>query len=160
MGKNRIKTCDTEKWNMNLESMPTLKYYAQGKTKFGYEFCYRNNQNSTFLARARINSLKLEEAKGRGNKHHDKRCKLCKNEDEDIIHFLIDCKELEEERNYDLIETSREKSEDRMVNLLFQSEKYQETGYMIKKMWYRRRALLKYHKKIEEDKNKDKKKPM
>ena len=65
--KRRIRIYDTEKWYHNLENKSTLKYYAAGKTRIGYEFCYRNNVNSTFLARARINSLKLEEAKGRGN---------------------------------------------------------------------------------------------
>ena len=79
---------------------------------------------------------------------------MCK-EEENIVHFLIDCKELEEERNYDLIDSSVEKSEDKMIKLLFQLGKHQETGYMIKKMWYRRRTLLKYNQKIEEDKKKN-----
>jgi len=65
--KRKINNYDTEKWYTGLDNKITLRYYAQGKTKFGYENCYRNNYNSTFLARARINSLKLEEHKGRGN---------------------------------------------------------------------------------------------
>ena len=153
--KRRIKIHDTEKWNLSLESMPTLRYYAQGKTEIGYEFCYRNNLNSTFLARARTNSLKLEEAKGRGNPHHDRTCKLCKEGEENITHFLIDCKELEEERNYDLIDNSRDNSEERMIKLLFQSGNHQETGYMIKKLWFRRRNLMKYYQKIDEDKKRN-----
>ena len=132
--KSRIRTYDTEKWNTSLESKSTLKYYVQGKTKIGYEFCYRNNLNSTFLARARINSLKLEEAKGRGNPHYDRICKLCREEEENIVHFLIDCKALEEERNYEIIDSSIEDSEEKMIKLLFQTGKYQETGYMIKKL--------------------------
>ena len=153
--KRRIKIYDTEKWHLGLESKSTMKYYAQGKTKFGYEFCYRNNFNSTFLARARINSLKLEEHKGRGNPNHDKTCKLCKEGEEDIVHFLIDCKELEEDRNYHLIDSSLESSEEKMIKLLFQSENYQETGYMIKKLWYRRKSLQKYNQKIEESMKKN-----
>merc|ERR1711874_725384 len=54
--KKRIRNYDTEKWHEGLENKSTLKYYAQGKAKFGYEFCYRNDYNSTFLARARINT--------------------------------------------------------------------------------------------------------
>ena len=69
--KRRIRVYDTERWNINLENKSTLKYYAEGKTEIGYEFCYRNNLNSTFLARARTNSLRLEEAKGRGNSYYD-----------------------------------------------------------------------------------------
>ena len=131
--KKRIRNYDTEKWHEGLESKSTMKHYAQGKTKFGYEFCYRNNFNSTFLARARINSLKLEEHKGRGNPHYDKTCKLCKGGIEDIVHFLIDCKELEEDRNYHLIDNSLKNSEEKMIKLLFQSEDFQGTGHMIKK---------------------------
>merc|ERR1711895_284350 len=95
--KKRIRSYDTEKWNEVLENKPTLKYYAQGKAKFGYDFCYSNNYNSTFLARARINALKLEEQKGRGNPNYDRTCRLCKEGMEDMVHFLIDCKELEED---------------------------------------------------------------
>ena len=153
--KNRIRTYDTEKWNTSLESKSTLKYYVQGKTKIGYEFCYRNNLNSTFLARARINSLKLEEAKGRGNPHYDRTCKLCREEEENIVHFLIDCKALEEERNYEIIDSSIENSEEKMIKLLFQTGKYQETGYMIKKLWCRRRTLLEKNQKKKEYKEKN-----
>ena len=153
--KNRIRTYDTEKWNISLESKSTLKYYVQGKTKIGYEFCYRNNLNSTFLARARINSLKLEEAKGRGNPHYDRTCKLCREEEENIVHFLIDCKALEEERNYEIIDSSIENSEEKMIKLLFQTGKYQETGYMIKKLWCRRRTLLEKNQKKKEYREKN-----
>ena len=154
--KKRIRNYDTEKWHEGLESKSTMKHYAQGKTKFGYEFCYRNNFNSTFLARARINSLKLEEHKGRGNPHYDKTCKLCKGGIEDIVHFLIDCKELEEDRNYHLIDNSLKNSEEKMIKLLFQSEDFQGTGHMIKKMWNRRKTLQKYNQKVEEERKKNK----
>merc|ERR1711874_966704 len=55
--KKKIRKYDTDKWNESLETKPTLKYYHQGKAKFGYDFCYRNNYNSTFLARPRVNAL-------------------------------------------------------------------------------------------------------
>merc|ERR1711895_56960 len=153
----RVSKYDTDKWQESMENKPTQKYYLQGKTNFGYDFCYRNNQNSTFLAKARLNALKLEEQISRGKPHHDVTCKLCKTGKEDMVHFLIDCKELEEDKNYNLISSSRESSEDKMVKLLFSTEDFQGTGYMIKKMWLRRKKLLLYIKKIEEGKKKDKK---
>merc|ERR1711895_269298 len=139
--KTKIKKYDTDKWYESLETKPTLKYYLQGKTKFGYDFCYRNNHNSTFLARARVNALKLEEQESRGNPHHDVICRQCKEGKEDMVHFLIDCRELEEDRNYNLIDSSLDNSEDKMVKLLFNTEDFQGTGYMIKKMWLRRKKL-------------------
>ena len=35
---------------------------------------------------------------------------------------------------------------DRMIKLLFKQNKFQETGKMIRNMWYSRRAILKYRK--------------
>jgi len=108
--KRMIRNYDTEKWYEGLNSKVALRFYTQGKINFGYENCYRNNSNSTFLARARINSLKLEEHKGRGNPRYDRTCKLCRKGVEDIVHFLIDCEELEEDRNYHLIDDTLENS--------------------------------------------------
>ena len=75
-----------------------------------------------------------------------------------MVHFLIDCRELEEDRNYNLIDSSLDTSENKMIKLLFNSEDFQGTGYMIKKLWLRRKALLQYIKKTEEEKKEKKKK--
>ena len=137
---------DTKLWKESLEKKPTLKYYNKGKNKIGYEFCYRNNTNSKFLARARMNCLKLEEAKGRGNKKYDKTCKLCHQEEENLVHFIVGCKDLEADRNYCLINESIEDPEEKMIDLLFSNKEYQKVGKMIKKLWYRRRNILKFKK--------------
>merc|ERR1711888_245249 len=93
MTKEEVKTItrkyDTQVWEKNLKEKSTILYYREGKVKMGYEFCYRNNANSMFFARARLNSLRLEEAMGRGKKFYNKTCKLCKQEEEDLLHFLI-----------------------------------------------------------------------
>ena len=69
---------------------PSLKWYRIGKKNIGYEMCYRNTINSTYLAKARANSLQLEEHIGRGLINYDKTCKLCETE-EDLEHFLTRC---------------------------------------------------------------------
>ena len=155
--KLRVKDYDTKKWKTSLQAMTTQRYYIQGKKKFGYDFCYRNSYDSTFLARARLNALKLEEQIGRGKKGYDTTCKMCKTTKEDIVHFIMDCPVLEEVRDYDLIKNSDESSQDRMIDLLFKSDKFQEVGCMIRKMWQKRRKLLTYIKEMEEDKEKSKK---
>ena len=114
----------------------------------GYELCYRNNIESMFYARARINSLKLEEAKGRGKPFYNKTCKLCKLEEEDLLHFMIECPALERRRNYEIIDNDIQEPEDRMIQCLFKQEKFQETGKMVKEMWYTRRNILKYEEDI------------
>merc|ERR1711874_799964 len=121
--KLRVKEYDTKKWKTSLQDMKTQNYYVQGKKKFGYDFCYRNSYDSTFLAKARLNSLKLEEQIGRGKKGYDTTCKLCKSAKEDTVHFIMDCSKLEEVRDYDLIKNSDESPQDRMIDLLFKSDK-------------------------------------
>ena len=144
--KSLIRRYDTKAWKDNLVNKSTLKYYKEGKTKIGYELCYRNNANSMFLARARTNSLKLEEAIGRGNAFYNRTCKLCNQGEEDLVHFIVECPTLERKRNYELLDSRILDPKDRMVKLLFKQNKFQETGKMIKNMWYSRRAILKYRK--------------
>ena len=113
----------------------------------GYEFCYRNNVNSMFFARARLNSLRQEEAMGRGKVFYNKTCKLCKQEEEDLLHFMIECPHLERKRNYEIIDERIMEPEKRLIQCLFKQSKYQETGKMIKEMWYTRRNMIEYEKK-------------
>merc|ERR1711913_218163 len=98
---------------------------------------------------------KLEEHKGRGNPRYDRTCKLCRKGVEDIVHFLIACEELEEDRNYHLIDDTLENSEEKIIKLLFQNESFQNIGYMIKRLWKRRKTILEFNKKIELCKEKD-----
>ena len=99
-----------------------------------------------FFARARLNSLRLEEAMGRGKKFYNKTCKLCKQEEEDLLHFLIECPCLERKRNYEILDRRIQEPRDRLIQCLFKQKKYQETGKMIKEMWYTRRNMLKFEK--------------
>merc|ERR1712237_15801 len=147
--KRRVREYDTKKWRTSLQDLRTQKYYVLGKKKFGYDFCYRNNYDSTFLAKARLNALKLEEQIGRGKRGYDKTCKLCKTTEEDIVHFIMDCPALEAVRDYDLIKRTGESSQERMIELLFRTERYQEVGCLVRKLWQRRRKLLTFIKEKE-----------
>merc|ERR1711942_200431 len=143
--KKKIIEYDTMSWKYNLVNKSTLEYYREGKTKIGYESCYRNNTNSLFLARARINSLKLEEAKGRGNKFHNKKCKLCGLEEENLAHFIIVCPKIEHKRNYDLLDRNMTDPKQKLVKFLYDRGKYQEKGAMIKYLWYERKKTVRDH---------------
>ena len=147
--KRRVRIYDTEVWKLNLINKTTLKYYAEGKTGIGYDYCYRNNINSTYLARARVNSLKLEEAKGRGNPYYNRECKLCRQGEENIVHFTTVCKALEDKRDYNLLNRDVEDPKKRMIELLFKQKDHQGVGRMIKSLWFRRKALLKYKEETE-----------
>merc|ERR1711888_369032 len=142
--KCMMRIYDTQVWKDNLEKKSTLKYYKEGKIKMGYENCYRNNVNSMFYARARLNSLKLEEAKGRGKPYYNKTCKICGLEEEDLLHFIIKYPILERRRNYNILDSRLQVPEERLIQCLYKQKSYQETGKMIKEMWYARRSILKY----------------
>ena len=75
--KEKIKKYDTQMWLEGMFHKPTMKWYRIGKGKIEYEMCYRDNTCSTYLAKARINSLQLEEHLERGSSNYDTTYKLC-----------------------------------------------------------------------------------
>ena len=109
--------------------------------EIGYENCYRNNSYSAFLAKARINSLQLEEHLGRGINNYEAKCKLCGEETEDLVHFIIKCKKLENIRDYNLIDRSIRNPEERLRKLLYKNGKHQEIGKLIKNLWMLRKDM-------------------
>jgi len=155
--KRRVKDYDTEKWRTSLQDLKTQKYYVLGKKKFGYDFCYLNNYDSTFLAKARLNALKLEEQIGRGKDWYDRTCKLCKITEENIVHFIMECPALEDIRDYNIIGRNEKNSEEKMIELLFFNGRFQEVGQLIRKLWLRRRRLLATIKEKEKQRSKRKK---
>ena len=120
----------------NYKKKVSLKWYSQGKEKIEYDNCYSNNINSTYLAKARTNSLQLEDHLGRGVPEYDRTCKLCKIEKEDLEHFLIKCPELEIKRNKKIMEDKEEMTaEEKSIQILFKEKHYNETGKIIRSMW-------------------------
>ena len=91
-------------WKDGMRNKPSMRIYNLEKGDIGYDFCYKNDNNSKFFARARINALQLEEHKGRRQKNYNTTYKLCGEERKDLVQFIINCKSLETKRNYNLIE--------------------------------------------------------
>ena len=50
--KKMIREYDTREWKEGMMNKDTLKWYRMGKGSIGYEMCYSNNINSTYLAKA------------------------------------------------------------------------------------------------------------
>ena len=63
-----------------------------------------------------------------------------------MLHFLIECPVLERRRNYEILDRRIQVPEDRLIQCLFRQNRFQETGKMVKEMWYARRNMLKYEK--------------
>ena len=73
-----------------------------------------------------------------------------------MVHFIIECRALEGRRDYNLIDRNIEDPRQRMIKLLFRQGDHQGVGKMIKELWFRRKAIIKY-KEVEEQNRKNKK---
>ena len=132
--KKVVREWDNQKWRNNLEEKPTLKWYKQGKQSIQYDQCYTNSIGSNFLAKARTNILQVEEYMHRRNRNHDKVCRLCDLEDEDLQHFLVTCPILEQKRDREIIESWRNIDKQKQtVDIMFKEKRYDRTGNILKK---------------------------
>ena len=136
-----IKEYDTHLWLEGINQKPTLRWYMLGKQNIEYEKCYGNNGHSAFLAKARKNSLQLEEHLGRGKTYYNTTCKLCGVEEENLEHFLVKCTKLESERNQKIMEGPEVPTEEKTIEILFRNKNHQEVALMIKKMWNLRKRM-------------------
>ena len=134
---------DNDLWEQGIRNKKVLQFYALEKRIIGYEYCYKNNFNSKIYAKARINALQVEEHKGRGKAYYDTTCKLCQEEIEDIVHFTIKYKKIEEKRNYNIINKDIKNPEERMRILLFRNKNYQAVSRMLRDLWELRKKILK-----------------
>ena len=141
--RSKVKERDTRLWEENMQEKDTLKWYRAGKKKIQYDMCYRNGYNSKILARARTNTLQVEEFIHRRNRNHNKICRLCGREEEDLKHFLINCPRLESKRNRSMMNKwSNNDMDKQMVDLLFNENNYEKLRQMVGAMWNLRKDLL------------------
>ena len=69
---------------------------------------------------------------------------MCKHAKEDIIHFLIECKKLDNYRNKEIIALlpKRKPREVKVRNLLFRIKRWKEIAEMILNMWNGRKKEI------------------
>ena len=126
-----------------MQEKETLKWYRRGKKKIGYDKCYRNTQSSKLLARARTNTLQVEEFVHRRDREHSKLCKLCRLEDEDLKHFMLMCPKLRSKRNNRLMRKwYNEDKDQQLIDILFNEKDYDNIRKMVGAMWLLRKDLL------------------
>ena len=130
--KAKIREWDTQQWMEEVLHKPTLQWYREAKLYIGYDECYRNNTNSDYLAKARTNCLQVEEYFGRGVRNYDKTCKLCRQGEENLEHFLVICPKLQSKINPAVIDQWKDLSTKiQTANILFKDKEYNRTGNMI-----------------------------
>ena len=104
------------------------------------------------LFRARTNTLELNDRQRFNNERteRDTRCRLCEEEYENLEHFLIHCKKLEEERNPRIMKKNKGNNDENTVgNILFdiESKDLEDTKKMLSRMWNKRKKLERERKK-------------
>ena len=145
--KKRIREQDTKKWKEELEKKNSVSIYKRFKRKIKDDGCYDNKFSSILLFRARSNTLKLNTE----NRHRNgnTKCDLCGDEKEDLIHFLLDCKELERKRDEGIMKNYYEPNKEEMTGkILHTSEHIEAVKIMIENMWNYRKAKSNPQEKI------------
>ena len=144
--KRIVKEYDNNRWKESLGGKSSVKIYYSRKKEIKQEKIYDNRWSSVLLFRARANVLSLNDRQ-RFNKERidgDTSCRLCKEGYEDLEHFLINCKKLEEERNPRIMNKTKGNNDENTVgNILFDIEDkdLEDTKKMLAKMWNKRKKL-------------------
>ena len=123
--KEIVKKYDDNKWEEKLRERPSVKIYYSRKKQIKQEKIYDNRWCSVLLFRARANALGLNDRQRHNNvrTEGDTKCRLCEEKYENLEHFLINCKKLEEERNPRIMEKNKGNNDENTVgNILFDIE--------------------------------------
>ena len=124
-----------------MATKSTLFIYRMYKVSMKEEGIYRNDSPSVFLYRARANALGLKDF----NRHREggeTQCGLCGEEDEDLGHFILRCREIGE-RDCDMVERMRGENDNETLGLLlFSRGEIKDVGMMIYRMWGERTLKL------------------
>ena len=156
--KSKVREWDSKNWKREIENKSSISIYRTFKKEIREEKCYDNRPESNLLFQARTNTLDLN-TRNRFKKEDDEkdtRCKLCGKENENLIHFLIECKEMEKVRDKELMKKYQEENMETMTgNILFNTENIEETKIMLGKMWkYRKERIIEKEKEEKEEKHK------
>ena len=137
--KERVLKIDTMEWKRSMDEKSTLYIYRRYKEGVKEENIYRNDGPSVSLYRARDNVMGLNDF----NRHQREEirretlCGICGEEVEDLCHFVLRCKGLEE-RDEAMVERMRGVNEEETLGrLLFTGGHVKDVGMMIFRMWGR-----------------------
>merc|ERR1711942_379999 len=139
--KQRIRNWDNIKWREELEEKTSVRIYKNFKPQIKNDGCYDNSFSSNLLFKARSNTLKLKYI----NRHTNGSisCDLCGNEKEDIVHFLLDCKELDRARDKNVLKEYYDPDKESMVGkILHSKDDIEKVKTMIEHMWNLRKNLM------------------
>ena len=108
------------------------------------EDIYRNDGPSVYLFRARTNALGLNDFNRHGREVDEREtlCRLCGEEVEDLGHFMLRCKELNERVDVLVDRMRGENDRETLGALLFEGGELKEVGSMIYRLWGERSSKM------------------
>ena len=140
--KKKARTMDTNRWEEDMRRKSSLEVYRHWKKEIKEEKQYDNRPASITLFKARANCLPLKDRKRHQNENTT--CEACGEEEENLGHFILRCKEYEEERKT-MIELQRpyEEDENQVIGkFLFKEERIEDKKELLQKMWKKREIKI------------------
>ena len=95
--KKKVKEMDSEFWREGLERKSTLSIYREKKEDIEEVKWFRNGRKYQLMMRARSNTLGINWRKW--GTEEEKICDLCGEGEETLLHFVIECRQLQQTRN-------------------------------------------------------------
>ena len=145
--KTIARKWDTSKWIEDMNEKRSLKIYREFKGKIKEEKFYDNRESSRYLFEARSNTLPLNIQ--RRHTGGNINCDLCKDGNEDLIHFMVECKVLEHKRNKNVMLKNYNDNKERMVGSILFKEDKEKVKQMIEAMFKYRAGKMIQNDKIE-----------
>ena len=130
-------------WREELDKRSTLKLYKENKLHMMQVNDYNNHPSSTLWFRARTNCMLLNERNRFRNM--EMKCELCGADREDLMHFILECQKLNEDR-VKAIELQRPWQQNYEVSVslfLFRPEDLDRNKRILYEMWNRRNRICK-----------------
>ena len=135
--KRKIAERVEREWSEGISEKSTLWLYREFKREMKEED-YAGGEKEKIWFQARTNCLRL------GDRRREEGCVICRGMDlEDLLHFVLDCWELEEERR-GVLELQRPRVEQRQTvvgEFLFRDEGRGRKSEILMKMWRKRRMI-------------------
>ena len=140
--KRKIKNYDSGLWYSDIQRKCSLRIYRKFKREIRDDRIYDNTIASELLFRARSNTLALDiDKRHRGE---ETRCEICDGGEEDLQHFMLECRTLEEKRDQEIMIKHWSPDKEEMIGgIIFDGEKIEKVKNMIAKMWQKRKIEIK-----------------
>ena len=140
--KRKINNYDSRLWYEDMQTKRSLSIYRKYKKEIKDEKIYDNTISSELLFRARSNTLALNiDKRHRGEAT---RCELCYRGEEDLQHFMLECRELEGKRDQNLMMKHWSPDKEEMIgNMIFDIEEIDKVKAMMTRMWHKRKTEIK-----------------